>query len=144
MSPQELDKAEKKYAGKIVIANYYQLGMEAKQFKTDMRKTLRTGMPVEFSHLATMNSQWQNCGKLYVIDEAATAKFQEDLAAHKENLAKAEEVRAAGAEQLADAITNISKGAAKAKAKTKAELKAEAKAKAEESAAGAEDKEGAE
>lgn len=104
---QDLAELEKKYFGKTVIANYYQLGMEAKRFSRDLKRPLRTDMPVEMSHVAAINSQWSNCGKLYEVDEDKTAAWQEKLAAHKVNLEKRDKAEKIGAKKLSQALAEI-------------------------------------
>lgn len=104
---KELDTIEKKYAGKTIMANFFQLGrLEGKAFSREAKKDLRKGVavPVECSHFVTINRQWANCGKLYEIDEAATEQFHEDLDAHKKNLAKRDKIQKMGADKLAKAI----------------------------------------
>lgn len=110
---------EKRHKGKTVIADYYQLGrFDGKRFDLENKKLIRGNVPVEASHLVTVNLQWANSGKLYECNEVATEKWRKELAKDISNRSKADELKKNAGEALVTAIDSIKKtNEAKASAK---------------------------
>lgn len=101
---------EKKHKGKTVIADYYQLGrFDGKRFDLENKKLIRGNVPVEASHLVTVNLQWANSGKLYECNEVATEKWRKELAKDISNRSKADELKKNAGEALVTAIDSIKK-----------------------------------
>jgi hypothetical protein len=104
----QLTEQEKRYDGKTVIANLYQLGLEGgKRFSRELKKLIREDVPVEMAHLASINGQWGNAGKLYEIDEEKTEAFQKNLSVHKDVLAKRDKAEKLGAKKLSQALSEM-------------------------------------
>lgn len=103
----QLSELEKKYAGKTVIANFFQLGREGNKFSRELKRELRKDSPVEMAHIVAINGQWANCGKLYEVDEEKTEEWQEKVGEHKENLVKRDKAEKLGAKKLASALAEM-------------------------------------
>lgn len=112
---KEVSRIEKKYRGKTVIANQYQLMKDDKIFSPDHKKLQQEKQPVEVSHLVHVNSNWQQMGKLYIIDEDATEEWFENLEAHKENLKEKDMLEKAAGEALKGALKGVNSAPAAAK-----------------------------
>lgn len=104
---KELDRVVKKYRGKTVIANFYQLGREGNAFNPEMRKIRMSNQPVEVSHFERINNQWWNCGKLYEMDEEKTEEWYENLAVHKKVLNDKAQVERAAGQALVGALESV-------------------------------------
>ncbi len=102
---------------KHVIADYYQLarfdGKKFTEYKNGNAKLIRKNVLVEKAYVDKMNANWQDNGKWYEVNEHKSKQHADNLEKHKTNVANAERIKSAGAEQLANAILNIGSGAAK-------------------------------
>lgn len=98
-----------KHAGKFVVADFFQLGkVHGKKFSFDVREVIRKGIPVEADYAKHITLNWQDSGRVYVIDEQATANWKNALAEDIQRRKDNEELSKAG-EQIAEAITEVAK-----------------------------------
>lgn len=104
---KETARIEKKYVNKTVIADFYQLMRENKNFSPDHKKLEQEKQPVEVSHLVQINSNWAQNGKLYVIDEDATEEWFEKLEDHREGLKEKDKLEKAAGEALKGALKGV-------------------------------------
>lgn len=65
---------------KIVVAKKVRLGMDGDQFNKDLiAKVERTNAKVDDEYLKDFNKNWKTSGRLYIVDEKATAERDASL-----------------------------------------------------------------
>lgn len=103
---------------KIVVADLYQLQRMNGKFTTEHKTLMHPKQVLLESYVNEINSNSQENGRLYIIDEEATKKNH----AERENLIKENEMREQASKITPEAILGaISNGASKAVKEPKAE-----------------------
>lgn len=98
-----------KYAGKHVVADFYNIGKQGKAFNMEMKEKKRSKFAVEMAHVFAVNSQWDNNGKLYIVLEPESDQYNKDLAADIAKRKKVDGLKLKGAAALTAAIENVGK-----------------------------------
>lgn len=65
---------------KMAVCAYYQLGrFEGNKFSKEHKTLIKENFPVERSYMEEINSQWLQCGKLFIEDEQASIDFEQKV-----------------------------------------------------------------
>lgn len=60
---------------KIVVADLYQLARIDNAFSKEMKKLIRPKAKVQESYVDAINQNWQDTGKIYIVDNKATEEY---------------------------------------------------------------------
>lgn len=91
----------------IVVADLYQLQRVAGKFTKEHKSLYHAKAKVSESFVEKFNAEWQDSGKLYIIDEEATTQNIESREAQIQSRKKAEELRTAAGDALAGVFKSV-------------------------------------
>lgn len=103
----ELQAFDKEHKGKHVVCELWQLGRKGKSFSLAMRELYRKKCTIEADHFVTTNWFSLESGKVYVLNEKETEKFQKDNAAWKEEMKEKDEIERETGEALKGALKSV-------------------------------------
>ena len=124
----QLEEFEKKYEGQHVRADLMQLAkVDSNFFDPSVGKALRKNCLVECSHFIETNWKFATAGKLYILDEEATAKNIAGMEEHKAQIAEKAKMESEVGSEVANTIKAIGQAAKAKVAKTDNQQAAKAK-----------------